>query len=224
MQTLDIIDINPKHDPVLCIIWLHGLGASGHDLANLVPMLPMPRNLPTRFVFPNAPHQAVTANAGMIMPAWYDILGWEYGSPEDSSGIKRSADLIATLIAQEQQRGFDSKQIILAGFSQGGALAMYAGLSYPLTLGGLILLSTYMPIADQCLQDLHASNQNTPIFIGHGKQDTIVPLSWGHQAYTHLIQRGCNVTWKEYTMDHSICPKEMLDMLSWLKNLSLINS
>lgn len=196
------------------VIWLHGLGADGHDFEPLVPELELEN---VRFVFPHAPVQPVTVNGGMPMRAWYDIRSPQIQQDEDADGIHASQATLEALIRRERERGIDSRQLILAGFSQGGAIALHSGLRHAEPLGGILALSTYLPLAATFEQERHPANQTVPIFMAHGKNDPIVPLWLAEDSRYFLEQAGYNVDWHTYPMQHQIALGEISDISRWLK-------
>jgi phospholipase/carboxylesterase len=202
--------------PQWTILWLHGLGADGHDFEPIVPELVRPEWPVVRFVFPHAPVRPVTINGGMRMRAWYDILGQEIANRQDERGIRDSAAMIDRLIEQEHGRGIPEERIVLAGFSQGGAIALAAGLRHPHRLGAIIALSTYLPLADRTEGEAAAANRGVPIWMGHGKQDPVVPHSLGVMSRDWLARLGYPVQWHSYEMPHSVCAEEIRDLSLWL--------
>lgn len=198
------------------VIWLHGLGADGTDFVPIVPELSLPAHMGIRFIFPHAPTMPVTINNGYIMPAWFDIYEVSIASKIDETGIYKSVKSVEALIKKEEDRGVDSKDIILAGFSQGGVIALTAGLCYPKPLGGIIALSTYLPVAKKIIQEKSPVNDHIPIFIAHGTEDTIVPYALGKTTYVSLKQAGYLIEWRSYSMPHSVCPEEIKDISLWL--------
>ena len=213
--TLDTLDLDPDQTPKAVVIWMHGLGADAHDFIGLPPVLNLPTSLPVRFVFPNAPQIPVTVNGGMIMRAWYDIRGFD-PLEHDETGIKESAQCINALVSREIGRGIPAERIVLAGFSQGGALALYAGLRYPRTLAGVICLSGYL-LLDADLERISASAvKKVPVFQAHGSEDSVVPCSIGHQCRDRLSSIGYDVEWHEYKMAHQVCENEVRDVSGWL--------
>lgn len=215
---LETIEINPAIPPVASVIWLHGLGADGNDFAPIVPALSIPDTLPIRFIFPHAPMQAVTINNGYIMRAWYDIVSTEINKHADQQGIADSVSRISQLIEREIQRGIPSHKIILGGFSQGAVIALTVGLTYQHTLAGILGLSGYLPAAEVFSQ-ASAANKNTPVFLGHGTDDPIVPYFLGEAAHSSLSQHHYTVTWRSYTMGHSVCMEEIQDIGEWMKKI-----
>jgi phospholipase/carboxylesterase len=216
---LEAIEIETGRKPAGAVIWLHGLGADGHDFAPIVPQLVGPDERPLRFVFPHAPVRPVTVNGGMAMRAWYDILGFERGIPQDADGIKDSAASVAELIARENQRGIPSNRIVLGGFSQGGAIALYAGPRYPEKLAGIMGLSCYMLLEDLLPAERTRVNYQTPVFLAHGTQDPIVDVRRGTEARQLLEAAGYPVEWHAYPMPHSVCPQEIDDIAAWLRKV-----
>ncbi len=215
-MTLDAIQIDTQAEPDCAVIWLHGLGANGHNFEPVVEQLDLPKSVRARFIFPHAPVRAVTLNNGAHMPAWYDIYGLDMDSEEDVEGIQTIKMAINALIEQQVNQGIQTRRIILAGFSQGGALALYTGLSYPHQLAGLLALSCYLPLYRQ-LQDYIAQNgQLLPIFLAHGALDDVIPLAFARLAWQLLEQQGFQVRWREYPCAHTVCPQEITDVRGWL--------
>jgi len=215
-RLLDCIEIETAPEPDASIIWLHGLGASGDDFAGVIPALDLPPGLAIRFIFPHAPQQPVSINNGLVMPAWYDIRTAHFIDAEDEDGIRTSARAIGNLIEHEQDRGINSQRIILAGFSQGGAIALFCGLRYPQSLAGVIALSTYLPLARQTLKECTAINLNLPVFLAHGTQDAVVPLALGEQTHALLANHGYAVEWHEYPLEHNVSIDEIRDTGAWI--------
>ncbi len=190
------------------VIWLHGLGADGHDFEPIVPQLRLP-DVHLRYVFPHAPVRPVTINNGASMPAWFDVIGLERRSRQDEAGIRKAESQIHQLIRSENERGVPTESIVLAGFSQGAALALHTALRFPERLAGIIGLSTFLPLAWTVDAEAHQANRNTPIFLAHGTQDPLVPPSMGSGTRDFLQARGFTVEWKTYPMDHAVCPEEI---------------
>ena len=203
--------------PTLAVIWLHGLGADGHDFEPIVPELGL--DLAVRFVFPHAPVRPVTINGGMAMRAWYDILGFDRRAREDDAGIRASAAAVSELISAQVDRGMRTERVVLAGFSQGGAIALHTALREPRTLGGVLALSTYLPLADSLPQEAATANKPTPVFMAHGIYDPVVPLMMGAGSMTFLAGLGYLVEWKQYPMQHSVCAEEIEDIGEWLRKV-----
>lgn len=216
---LDYIEIETGSGPVGSVIWLHGLGADGNDFEPVVPQLRGQSDAPLRFIFPHAPMQPVTINNGMVMRAWYDIKGMDIGQKQDADGIAQSARLVTELIEREQQRGIASDKIVLAGFSQGGAIALHLGLRFKHQLAGIMALSSYLPFADQLLDERAAENQTTPIMIGHGSHDPVVPISLGQLSHERLNALGYPAQWYSYPMPHAVCPEQIVDIARWLRQI-----
>lgn len=202
-----------KH-PYHSIIWLHGLGADGQDFVPVADELELPAAI--RYIFPHAPQRPVTINGGFVMRAWYDIPTMDIGARQDEAGIRDSQTAIEAVIAQEVARGIAPKNIFLAGFSQGGAIALHTALRQQSPLGGVLALSTYLPLAETVSSEARADALHTPIFMAHGRSDTVVPYALGNASRKALQQLGCKVEWHEYAMPHSVCPEELLDIQRWL--------
>jgi phospholipase/carboxylesterase len=216
LKALETVTVETGPDPTFTIIWMHGLGADGHDFEPLVPEL-IDRSLPAlRFVFPHAPVRPVTINNGYAMRAWYDIIGIDRRSAEDFAGIKASAGGITALIERENERGIATSRVALAGFSQGGALALFTGTRHPAKLAGIIALSCYLPLAGQLEAERSAANEATPIFMAHGTQDPVVPYELGDESRRLLATAGYPVEWHSYPMPHSLCEPEVRDLRAWL--------
>lgn len=210
-QLLDSIEIATGIDPVASVIWLHGLGADGSDFVPVVPELGLPEDLPVRFIFPHAPAIPITCNNGYVMRGWYDIIHFDQISREtDAHGVVRSVEAIRQLIKHENARGIPASRIILAGFSQGGAIAYTAGLTYPEKLAGIVALSTYIPAPELLVADSMGINHNTPIFAAHGGMDPVVPVTLGKTAYEQLAAAGYPISWHTYPMQHSVCMPEIV--------------
>ena len=213
---LETVELNPTVSPIGTVIWLHGLGADGHDFEPIVPELGLPSSLPLRFVFPHAPVRPVTLNGGMAMRAWYDILGLDREARQDEAGIRDSAAAVEALIAAELERGFSADQIVLAGFSQGGAIAVFTALRYPARLAGLIALSTYLPLEPQLAAERHAANAGSHVLVAHGEFDTTLPLAYGEQLRDALTGFGHAVEWHRYPMAHAVCAEEIAAIREYL--------
>jgi phospholipase/carboxylesterase len=216
---LEAIEIETGRKPTGAVIWLHGLGADGHDFAPIVPQLVGPDERPLRFVFPHAPVRPVTINGGMSMRAWYDILGFDRGIPQDTAGIRASAAEAAELISRENQRGIPTNRIVLGGFSQGGAISLFAGPRYPEKLAGIMGLSCYLLLEDLLPAERTRVNYQTPIFLAHGTQDPVVDVRRGTEARQLLEAGGYPVEWHTYPMPHSVCPQEIEDIAAWLRKV-----
>jgi phospholipase/carboxylesterase len=213
------VEVETGRSPTASVIWLHGLGADGHDFEPIVPELVAPGERALRFIFPHAPVRPVTLNGGYAMRAWYDIVAIDRRSTEDERGIRASQGLLDALIARENARGIASERIVLAGFSQGGAMALFAGTRYPQRLAGIMGLSCYLVLAGQFAAERVAANQATPIFLAHGSEDAVVAPVLGEQARRMLIASGYDVEWHSYSMPHSVCPQEVADIAAWLRRV-----
>ena len=200
--------------PTHSIIWLHGLGADGEDFVDVAEMMNLP--LPMRFIFPHAPKNPVTINGGFIMSSWYDIAEVDIAARQDAAGIQASRVEIEKFIAHEVERGIPTENIFLAGFSQGGAVALHTGLRHPGRLAGILALSTYLPLAESLTQEISLSAIKTPIFFGHGKHDPVVSYSLGKMSADKLQQHGFQVEWHEYAMPHSVNLDEIKDIEKWI--------
>jgi len=210
------IELESAPNPRAAVIWLHGLGADGNDFAAIVPELDLRACPPIRFVFPHAPAIPVTLNAGYTMPAWYDILGTNLVDRQDAAGIQKSERAIIALIEHEVARGIPYRNIVLAGFSQGCAMALHTGLRLPHTLAGIMALSGYLPLADRFATERMAANARTPIFMAHGTQDPVVVLQRGEDSRDALAAMGHPVQWHSYPMQHSVHPRELADISAFL--------
>ena len=202
----------PQH----CVIWLHGLGADGRDFVDLPGMLNLPAQMSIRFLFPHAPMRPITLNGGMTMRGWYDVTGLEASRKEDLEGLQASSDLVTALIHQEVARGIPANQILLGGFSQGGALSLYLGLRYPDRLAGIVGLSTYLPAASHFRAERSEANQNTPVFMGHGVHDPMISLQSGNASRQFLEELGYRLTWRTYQIQHSVCEQEIIDLAEFM--------
>lgn len=213
---LPTVEHETGSSPRYSIIWLHGLGADGHDFAPIVPELVDPAWPALRFVFPHAPVRPVTVNGGVPMRAWYDIYAFDAAARQDEAGIRASIAAVETLIEREHARGVPSERIVLAGFSQGGAIALAAGLCHAERLAGIVALSTYLPIADTLAAERSAANATTPIFQAHGSADPVVVLPRGSASRDALQALGYPVDWHTYPMAHAVCAEEIDDLRRWL--------
>ena len=211
------ITLESAPNPTASVIWLHGLGADGHDFAAIVPQLNLSGCRPIRFIFPHAPSMPVTINGGYVMPAWYDILATDLVRREDAAGIRRSALAIEALIAQEVARGIAPENIVLAGFSQGCAMALHTGLRHGQTLAGILALSGYLPLADTVASERSAANQATPVFMAHGTADPVVVIGRAVASRDTLVSLGHTVQWHTYPMPHSVHPREVADISAFLQ-------
>lgn len=216
---LETVDIDPEGEHRASVIWLHGLGADGGDFVPIVPELRLPAALGVRFVFPHAPVRPVTINGGMPTRAWYDITGLEAGSGEDETGIRTSARQTEDLIAAEKERGVPAFRIVLAGFSQGGAIALHTGLRHPERLAGILALSTYLPLRDRLADEAADANRGLPVFMAHGSLDPMLPQRLGEGSRDILLQYGYQVDWHSYPMPHQVCLEEIGDISVWLQSV-----
>ncbi len=212
----EAIEIESAPSPDAAVLWLHGLGADGHDFEPVVPELRLPRELRVRFVFPHAPVRPVTLNMGMRMRAWYDIVQLG-GGREDEAGIRGSQAQLEALVARERARGVAAARIVLAGFSQGGAIALHTGLRHGERLAGILALSTYLPLAGTLAAEASAANRDVPLFMAHGNYDDIIPIERARQSRRALEALGTRVEWHEYPMPHSVCGEEIADIAAWLR-------
>ena len=216
LPALETVEICSGPNPSAAIIWLHGLGADGHDFEPLVPYLTWPAAPDIRFVFPHAPVRPVTVNGGMPMRAWYDIISIDSERGHDQSGITASIEQARVLVERELERGIASSRIVLAGFSQGGAIALLLALTYPKKLAGLIALSTYLLFGEQLEKQLQPANRKLPVFAGHGSVDPVVPFAMGRAMHHRLRSLEFPIEWHSYPMPHSVCPEEIQDITHWL--------
>jgi len=215
-MALESIDVIHGTRVDASVIWLHGLGADGHDFEGLIPQLQLPSELGIRFIFPHAPYRPITLNNGAEMRGWYDLLSLDIGQKQDEAGIRASALELEVLIQQEIERGIEPSRIILAGFSQGGAVVLHTGLRYAQLLGGIMALSTYIPIADTLDTEISEAAKQVPIFMAHGRQDDVLAFEVGQRSRDRLKPINPNLEWHEYEMTHSLCMDELLHIRSWL--------
>lgn len=220
----DLIIIEPDKPAEACVIWLHGLGADGHDFESLVPELSLPDNVGIRFVFPTAPVQPVGVNMGQPMTAWYDIYSLQLMTEVDWQGVQASVKMIHGLIDDQKTKGISTDQILLAGFSQGGLVALYAALTYPQRLLGVMALSTYFPDPNQAPEDLKPVQRELPIFYAHGEMDDICPMPYAQQSKQILMREAQAVEWHTYTMAHQVCYQELEDIGKFLKQCFVTSS
>jgi len=224
MSTEETVEIETGPGvPQGSVIWLHGLGADGHDFEPIVPQLRLPSEFGLRFVFPHAPMRPVTINGGMTMRAWFDILSLDRDGLADEAGVRASARILDGLIQREQERGIDASKIVVAGFSQGGAIALHSALRSQQKLAGLMALSSYMPLAsafeDEVLNTDAVESLDLPIFMAHGKFDPVLPMELGRESADLLIASGFDVEWHEYPMAHAVCEAEIDDIRRWLTTI-----
>jgi phospholipase/carboxylesterase len=219
-EQLQTIEIETRPKPGHSVIWLHGLGADGNDFVPIVQELALPP-LGIRFVFPHAPMRPVTINGGFVMRAWYDIVYQDLVMKEDEQGLRQSQKMIEELIAKEESRGVPAQRIVIAGFSQGGAIALQTSLRQTRRLAGAMSLSAYLPLADKVEKERNPANNDMPVFLGHGTLDNIVPLPRGAASRDRLVKLGYDVDWHQYPMAHSVCPEELEDIGAWLTRVLL---
>jgi phospholipase/carboxylesterase len=215
-ELLDCVEIDPDGEPSAVVIWLHGLGADGHDFEAIVPELRLPDEMPVRFVFPHAPRRPVTINFGMIMRAWYDIVEMDVARKIDFENFLASAERLKDLIARERQSGIPSERILLAGFSQGGAVALHTGLRYEEPLAGIMALSTYLPTVEQLAKERSAANAAVPVFMAHGRYDSMIPIDNATVARETMESLGYPVEWHAYPIEHQVSMEEIRDIRNWL--------
>jgi phospholipase/carboxylesterase len=213
-QLLDAIEIETAPAPTAAVIWMHGLGADGHDFEPIVPELRLPETV--RFVFPHAPVRPVTVNGGLPMRAWYDIRALAGVRREDEAGVRQSARQIESLIARERQRGIPAERLVLAGFSQGGAMALHTGLRHAERLAGVMALSCYLPLASTLEAEAAPANRAVPIFWAHGVHDPMIPLALAEQSREQLAALGYAIEWHQYAMPHSVSAEEIAEIARWL--------
>ncbi len=218
-QQFPAIEIEPQSPALTSIIWLHGLGADGNDFVPIIPHLNLPPSCATRFIFPHAPHRPVTINNGAVMPAWYDISAAGFTQREDNEGIRSAETIVRHFIEQEINRGIAPENIVLAGFSQGGALALHTGLRYEKRLAGIMALSTYLPLQLALKTEREAANQQTPILMIHGRQDSIVPPTLALQSQQYLTNLGYCIEWHEFDMGHTVNEEETTTIARWLVHI-----
>ena len=218
MSPLETLELDPKQTATAVVIWMHGLGADASDFYSVVPELGLPDTLAVRFVFPNAPKIPVTINMGMIMRAWYDVTGFERRD-QDEPRIRQSATWIDEVVADEVARGVPHERIVLAGFSQGGAMALFAGVRSTAPLAGLICLSGYLPLHEELESVAREGRSLPPVFQAHGTDDPVVPYTTGVRSRDLLTGAGVDVDWREYPMGHQVCLEEMRDIGAWLAGI-----
>ena len=213
---LESIQVETAPDPTVTVIWMHGLGADGHDFEPIVPELGLPARPAIRFVFPHAPLRPVTINQGHVMRAWYDIRALAGVRREDETGVRQSAQQVEALIERERQRGIAPGQLVLAGFSQGGAMALHVGLRYPERLAGVMALSCYLPLADTLAAEAAPANRDVPIFWAHGVHDPMIPVAMAELGRQQVAALGYSIEWHQYAIPHSVSAEEIADVAGWL--------
>ncbi|WP_420427805.1 alpha/beta hydrolase [Algiphilus sp.] len=213
------VTLEPANPARAAVIWLHGLGADGNDFVPIVPELKLPDALAVRFIFPHAEVRPVTLNGGMAMRAWYDIISLDRNGPQDEKGVRASAERIDALIAEQVEAGIASDKIIVAGFSQGGAIALHTGLRHPQRLAGVLGLSTYLPLEQRLAEEISTANRDVPILLCHGSQDPMLPIQLGQHSCEALRQWGYAPQWRDYPMQHQVCLEEIQDISAWMQPL-----
>lgn len=216
MNDAEPIELETGSEPRGAVIWLHGLGADGYDFVPVVEELGLPETLHLRFVFPHAPMQPVTINQGAVMRAWYDVTGDVRDRLGDERGVRASQARVEMLIAREKERGIPASAIVLAGFSQGGAIAFHTGLRHPEQLAGILALSTYLPLAPTLATESAPAQRDVPIFMAHGTYDALIPIARAVESRDLLRTAGYRVDWREYRMAHAVCAEEIVDVATWL--------
>ncbi|MGB8339635.1 MAG: alpha/beta hydrolase-fold protein [Burkholderiales bacterium] len=214
---LPAIELQTGHQPIASVIWLHGLGADGNDFVSVVRELKLPDSLPIRFIFPHAPMRPVSINGGFVMRAWYDLAQGATGLQSNENDIRAAQKEIEKLIEREISRGIGSDKIILAGFSQGGVIALQTGLRYNEKLNGIMALSTYLALADSLEKEASAENKSISIFMAHGEQDNVIDFSIAEKSCHFLVKHGYTLEWHQYPMPHSVCLEEIGDISTWLQ-------
>ena len=215
MTYLSCVEVEPNVAATASVIWLHGLGANGHDFEAILPELKLPHDVPVRFIFPHSPSIPVTINGGIVMPAWYDILEMGAGRRLNTQQLIESAEMVTDLIEREIERGIASDRIIVAGFSQGGAVAYHAALTFPYKLAGLLALSSYFPTSGMI--EIAEANRTIPLEVMHGIYDPVVLLTMGEDAVSDLVAAGLRPNWRTYPMEHQVCMPQIEDISAWLK-------
>ena len=219
VDLLEAIEIETAPKPDAAVIWMHGLGADGHDFEPIVPELRLPAATRVRFVFPHAPLRPVTINQGHVMRAWYDVRALAGVRREDEAGVRQSARQIEALLARERQRGIVPGRLVIAGFSQGGAMALHVGLRHPDRLAGILALSCYLPLANAVDTELAPANRDVPIFWAHGLHDPMIPQAMAEQGRAQLGALGYRIDWHQYPIPHSVSAEEIADVARWLERV-----
>ncbi len=215
-ELLDCVEINPEGAPAYVVIWLHGLGADGHDFKAYAQAMQLPESLPVRYVFPTAPQRSVTVNMGTVTRAWYDIVEMDVSRNVDVANIRASSNLLQALIQRELDAGIPSEKILLAGFSQGGAIVLHTALRYKKTLAGVLVMSAHLPTVASLETERSEVNRNIPILMVHGKQDPVIPIAHAKSTREELTRQGYTIQWYTYPMQHHACIEELRDMRNWL--------
>jgi phospholipase/carboxylesterase len=216
-ESEESVVLEPTTTADAAVIWLHGLGADGYDFVPIVQELRLPATMAVRFIFPHAAPRPVTINNGFVMRAWYDITSLGPDRKEDDVGIRESATVVNQYVQQQSARGVESQRIVIAGFSQGGAIALQAGLRYPERIAGIMALSTYLPLRDAVAAQATQANRDVPILMCHGLRDDVVPAALGKASRDVLTSLGYQVEWQSYPMEHQVCMEEVLDISKWLQ-------
>lgn len=216
-ESAECVTLVPAGAPTASVIWLHGLGADGHDFVPIVQELRLPPSLAVRFIFPHARPRPVTINNGFVMRAWYDIKSLGRMGPEDAEGIRESADIVGRYIEQEGAAGIAASRVVVAGFSQGGAIALHASLRYRQRLAGMMALSTYLPLRDTLAAEASPANRDLPILMCHGVHDAVLPFALGTSSRDLLKELGYQVDWHSYPMEHQVCMEQIADLSAWLQ-------
>ena len=216
---LDVVELQTGDEIRASVLWLHGLGASGHDFEPIVPHLGLPASFGVRFVFPHAPLRAVTINNGYVMRAWYDVMGPDLAARQDKSGIRDSESKLRALVQRETARGISPKHIVLAGFSQGGVMALHTGLRYGERLAGILALSCYLPLAERIEAERSQANAATPVLMAHGRYDNLIPMALGHAGYQRLVAIGQPIEWQAYPIGHEVSLAETTAIGRWLGSI-----
>ena len=215
----DVIIIKPVAKHESSVIWLHGLGADGHDFEPILPELGLPKDHGIKFVFPNAPVRPVTINGGLAMRAWYDVRAVDLTREEDEGAIRESGKLLQDYIYKEMENGISSERILIAGFSQGGAITLFGGMGFPHKLAGILALSCYLPLPEQVIPAERSAQGDIPIMMMHGTFDPVIPVSQGQRSMDLIRRSGYSVSWQEYPMQHSVCPQQIMDIGVWLRKV-----
>lgn len=216
IENAEEVILEPQRPARAAVIWLHGLGADGYDFVPMIPELELPADAAVRFIFPHAPVRPVTLNNGLPMRAWYDILGLDGTARADAEGIAASQQRLLGYLRQQRESSIAAARILLAGFSQGGAIVLHTGLRLPEAIGGLIALSTYLPLHERLAAEASAASKQAPLFMAHGRHDAIVPCSWGERSMQLIQAQGYEVQWQRYAMAHEVCDEEIGDLSRWL--------
>lgn len=219
MSELDAIIIETQQQPDAAVIWLHGLGADGNDFVPIVEQLQLPSDYAIRFIFPNAPLRPITINQGYQMPGWYDVSSLSIVEQEDEAGIRESSAILKQLCESQEASGIDAGRIVVAGFSQGGAIALHCGCRYPRPLAGIMALSTYLPLPDTLADEISEAAAETAIFMAHGRQDDVVAYDYAKQSMARLETNSLEVHWHEYDMGHAVCLEEIQHIRQWLTEI-----